>query len=70
MDIDRLRKDLEDYYTSAMYFVSKIALIDLTRVQNASDNEIIEIALENGFDLDDYKLENWKYFLTFFKIKK
>ncbi|MBR3897720.1 MAG: hypothetical protein IKJ43_00380 [Bacilli bacterium] len=58
MDIDRLRKDLEDYYTSAMYFVSKIALIDLTRVQNASDNEIIEIALENGFDLDDYKLEN------------
>ena len=54
VDIESLRKDLIDYYTSAMFFVSFAALIDLTEVENASDEKLIRIALANNFDLQNY----------------
>jgi len=34
--------------------VSPVALVDLTEVENASDDKIIKIALDNGFDLSNY----------------
>lgn len=57
IDIDLLRQDLIDYFTSAMFMVSPVALVDLTEVENASDDEIIKIALDNGFDLKNYTVE-------------
>lgn len=39
IDIERLRKDLIEYFTSAMFMVSPIALVDLTEVENASDDK-------------------------------
>ena len=54
IDIDLLRQDLIDYFTSAMFMVSPVALVDLTEVENASDDKIIKIALDNGFDLSNY----------------
>ncbi len=54
IDIDLLRQDLIDYFTSAMFMVSPVALVDLTEVENASDDKIIKIALDNGFDLNKY----------------
>ena len=54
IDIERLRSDLSDYFTSAMFNASPLALIDLTRVENASDEELIRIAIANNFNILDY----------------
>ena len=52
--IERLIKDLIEYFTSAMFMVSPIALVDLTEVENASDEQVVKIALNNKFDLNKY----------------
>lgn len=54
IDIEQLRKDLIEYFTSAMFMVSPIALMDLTEVENATDEQVIKIALDNKFDLRKY----------------
>ena len=54
MDIEKLRNDLIEYFTSAMFIVSPVALVDLTEVENASDEKVIKIALDNKFDLSKY----------------
>ena len=54
IDIEKLRKDLIDYFTGAMFMVSPVALVDLTEVENASDEKLIQIALDNKFDLKKY----------------
>ena len=54
IDVDKLRQDLIDYFTSAMFMVSPVALVDLTEVENANDEKVIKIALDNGFDLRNY----------------
>lgn len=54
IDIESLRKDLIDYFTSAMFFVSPVALVDLSKVERATDIEVVQIALDNKFDLEKY----------------
>ncbi len=54
IDIEKLRKDLVDYFSLAMFLVSQIALVDITDVENASDEKIVRIALDNKFDLTKY----------------
>ena len=54
IDIDRLRRDLKDYYGTAMFNASPMAVLDLSRVERASDMEIVEMAQKNGVDLSDY----------------
>ena len=58
IDVDRLRSDLIDYFGSAtpMYGV---AFMDVIRVENASDEEVVRIALENGFNLYDYEEQDY-----------
>lgn len=58
IDVDKLREDLENYYTSAMFIASPVALMDVVNVNNAKDEELIEIAIKNGFDLNKYKVSN------------
>ncbi len=58
IDVQRLRKDLEDYFMSAMFLVSGAAMMDVIDVQNATDEEVINIALNNGFDLSLYTLDD------------
>ena len=55
IDIETLRKDLIDYFGTAMQFNPK-AIMDLTKVENASPEELVEIAQDNNFDLNDYKI--------------
>lgn len=52
IDIERLRADLLDHFTAAYFTISPIALMDMTEVENASDEEIINIAIRNRFDLE------------------
>lgn len=54
IDIESLRKDLMDYFTSAMFLVSPVALVDLSKVERATDIEVVQIALDNKFDLEKY----------------
>ena len=54
IDIEKLRSDLIDYFGTAMASGFGMAVTDLSRVERASDEELINIALDCGFDLNDY----------------
>ena len=62
IDIEKLRKDLIDYYGTAMYNASPLAIIELSKVENASPQELINIAIKNNFDLTEYQTNNKKLF--------
>lgn len=53
INIEKLRSDLIDYYGTAMSFFP-MAMIDLNEVYNASDEKLIEIAIKNKFNLENY----------------
>ena len=55
IDVKRLRRDLKDYYGTAMFSASPMAVLDLSRIQRASDQEIVEEAQRLGLDLTDYR---------------
>lgn len=55
IDINKLRKDLENYYMSGFVVTGfGAAFMEATDVKNASDDEIIEMAQKAGFDLRKY----------------
>ena len=54
IDTDRLRRDLEDYYGTAMFGISGIAVMDLSRVECASEQDLVEMAEKAGLDLHKY----------------
>ena len=54
IDIDKLRSDLINYFGTAMMNGFGMAVMDLSRVERASAEELVRIALECGFDLNDY----------------
>ena len=57
IDIEKLKEDLINYFGTASFY-NKPAMIDLISVENASDGEIINIAIKNGFDLERYEISN------------
>lgn len=57
IDYERLRKDLIDYFGTAMSFMP-MAVMDVSRVERASREELIRIANENRFDLDEYRVNS------------
>ena len=58
IDIEKLRSDLMDYFGTAMGFFPVVTM-DLIKVQNASDEELINIALKNNFDLNKYIINGY-----------
>ena len=58
IDIEKLRSDLMEYFGTAMGFFP-VATMDLIKVQNASDEELINIALKNNFDLNKYIINGY-----------
>lgn len=61
IDIDKLRADLVDYFGTAMFNVSPLALIDLSKVENANEEELVQIAIKNGFDLTKYQVHRRRF---------
>lgn len=61
LDYNKLRSDLINYFGTAMYNASPLAMIELNKVENATPEELIKIALENNFDLSDYQLNIKKF---------
>ena len=53
-DIQKLKKELEDYYGTAAFSGMPMAMTDLWKVQSSSDEEILKNAQENGFDISEY----------------
>lgn len=51
IDVNQLRSDLKDYYGTAMWNGFPMALMDLSRIEQMSDQEIIELAQQIGMDL-------------------
>lgn len=55
IDYESLRKDLINYFGSATPLFA-MSIIDLSKIEYASNYELINIAINNGFDLSEYKL--------------
>ena len=54
LDGDRIRRDLMDYYGTAMTGGFPMAMVDLGRVQRASGDELLAMARQVGLDLNKY----------------
>ena len=61
IDVDKLRDDLINYFGSAMQFYPQ-AVIELSEVESASPEELVNIALKNGFNLEDYEISKGRRF--------
>ena len=61
-DYERLRKDLVEYFGSALAY-NPMAIIDVNRVQNATNIELEEIARKNKITLSDYVIRVKRYTL-------
>jgi len=57
IDIEALRRDLINYFGVAMIKFPN-AMMDLIEVQNANDDKLIQIAVTNGFNLENYEIKN------------
>ena len=60
IDIEKLRSDLIDYYGSLAQFYPS-AYLEVSRIENASYDEVVRIALSNGFDLSKYQITRKLY---------
>ena len=54
IDVDWLRRDMKDYFGTAMYSGLPRSVMDLSRVERMSDRELVELAQKNGVDLRKY----------------
>ena len=57
IDVDSLRRDMQEKSLAA-FFGGGIggALMDSFEIENASDEELIQMALDNGIRLEDYQV--------------
>ena len=60
IDFERLRQDLIDYFGTAMTIGFGTAIIDISKVENASNEELINIAKQNGFNINNYVISSFK----------
>lgn len=53
LDYERLRGDLIDYYGTAMQYFP-MAFMEVSEVENASEEKLLDMAEKAGFDINDY----------------
>ncbi len=59
IDINKLKQDLKDYYEAAYFTLGYgAALMDSFDLDNLSDEEIINKAIDNGINLEQYIINN------------
>lgn len=54
IDYNNLKKDLLDYYGCAINTIPYFSLEMITKIETASNEELIEIAIKSNFDLNNY----------------
>lgn len=57
INYEKLKNDLIDYFGTAMSF-NPIAIMNLSEVKQATNEKLIQIAIKNGFDLNDYVVKS------------
>jgi hypothetical protein len=55
LDYDRLRRDLVDYYGTAMYSGFPMAMMELEQLKRASETELEKFAKKAGLNLNKYR---------------
>ena len=58
IDIETLRKDLIDYFGAAIFTSPPLAIIEISKIENAQPEELIQIARNNNIDLNKYLYTN------------
>ena len=59
IDINKLKQDLKDYYGAAYFTLGYgAALMDSFDLDNLSDEELINKAIDNGINLENYIINN------------
>ncbi len=61
IDYEKLRSDLLDYYGVAMNEFYPMAIMEVSKVEKASEQELIKIARKEHFNLDKYDLDQKKF---------
>ncbi len=56
IDFYKLKADLIDYLGTAYYAGYGMAIVDMGIIENATEQQLISIAVQYGFDLDNYKI--------------
>ena len=54
IDIEALRNDLINHFMGLAYVVSPIAFMNVAEVEKATPEELVEIAINNGFNIENY----------------
>lgn len=54
IDVDKLRSYLIDYYGTAAFSGMPMALVDLSKVQSCSVEDLVQIALKERVDLSQF----------------
>ena len=57
IDIQRLRNDIKDNYGTAMFNGFPMAVMDLSKIDRMSDQEIVEVALKKNIKLEKYSIQ-------------
>lgn len=61
IDFDLLRNDLLNYFCSLAFTVNMAAVLESDRVKKANNEELIIIAQENNFNLENYLIKKLTY---------
>lgn len=54
IDIEKLRQYLINYYGTAMINPFPTAMMDLSEVENASNEKVLSLALKNNINLNNF----------------
>ena len=57
IDYERLREDLMSYFGAAMQ-IYPVAVMDLVKVERATEEQLVELAIQTGFNLSNYIQSN------------
>ena len=62
IDVDKLRSYLMDYYGTAAFSGMPMALVDLSKAQSCSAEELVQIACKEGVDLAQFAVleDRWR----------
>ena len=54
VNINKLRRDMIDYYGTASFNGFPAAVMDLSKIERMSDEELLQFAIEKNVDLEKY----------------
>ena len=58
IDINKLKKALMDYYGTAMHSGFSMAVVELGKIENASPENLVKLAVQAGFNLKDFAIDD------------